>query len=77
MTRTEADLEEDHDDEDGVADGEDPPQHAHSFRVPHELRQENIIYWIFVFSNVWSIVSCQQSFFLSSNVIFTDIISPH
>ena len=39
---TGADLEEDHDDEDGVADGEDPPQHSHCFGVPHELPQENI-----------------------------------
>ena len=39
---TGADLEEDHDDEDGVADGEDPPQHSHCFGVPHELTQENI-----------------------------------
>ena len=40
--RTSADLEEDHDDEDGVADGEDPPQHSHCFGVPHELTQENV-----------------------------------
>ena len=39
---TGADLEEDHDDEDGVADGEDPPQHSHCFGVPHELRNENV-----------------------------------
>ena len=54
MIRTEADLEEDHNDEDGVADGEDPPQHAHSFGVPHELRQENVTGY-YIFSNVCSI----------------------
>ena len=34
---TGADLEEDHDDEDGVADGEDAPEDSHCLGVPHEL----------------------------------------
>ena len=39
---TGADLEEDHDDEDGVADGEDAPEDAHCLGVPHELETKMI-----------------------------------
>ena len=37
MGKFPTDLQEDHDDEDGVADGEDSPQHPHRLGVPHEL----------------------------------------